>query len=986
MEYKKITLIIIANNNIEKCLDNISKQSYIKDIEIMFLYKKENEDNINNLKQKYNNLNINYIITEKNIFATIKKNENLITGFYISILNSEDTLTIDYYRTMCAKASEKNSDIVISNAILNYLDGGKAYLNLSEASLKELNGKNVLDEYFKMSTVSFLWNIYSNKIYTKELFFKAVNEIYKINNYIQNFYFFTIMFYYASKINIVENEMIFYSFEQNVFEATRKLLSNKNLDTNENLYLNTEQNFNYIEEFLNKNNINIDFSEFKEIYLKNETELKKDILQVVKTAWNDNLENLKKEIMSPNTQIVSFDIFDTLVLRPFWSPIDLFTFLNKEFRELSNIETGMDFSKIRVEAERSARTKLCNKPNIQDITLDQIYEEIKNITKIDEEIIKKLKAKEQELEIRFCTKRKTAKEIYDLAKYLNKKVICISDMYLPIDTIKKIVEKNGYNLEKIYLSSEIKLTKFTGDIYKYALDDLKIEGNKIVHIGDNYYSDYEQAKKQKINAMFLPKASDVFLNENITNALGMVFTKNIPMWQDTQNGLNFLGIRVMLALVANKYFDNPYKTFNNQTDFNADPNLIGYYALGMHLFGVTNWLIKDLIKENYDNIVFFARDGYWVMKAYEILKKCYIDAPEEKYLYISRRAIIPITINNRMDFFKLSELIDIYKYTPKTILKYIKNILSNLENLEEECKLNDIDCDKKFESKTEFNNYINLIIDKFYDKEKHTKIKKNLKQYFSKKFSQKTSAFDIGYSAKPELYLTKLCDKQIDTYFLNISNEEALQNSKLGGFNLKTYFENRPAITGVVRESLMSTADLSCIGYDFDENENVIPLFEERKEFYQERFVFDAMQNKAIEFIKDIVSIFKDDINELYYQKYYISLPHEMYINSPKQIDQEIFYGIYFEDSVGLGEKIPAIEEWNNELNAKNQKRTTELFNIELTKNLQKEIEDLNNKINKIQEEKDKIINEKESKLNEIYNSKKWKAFEKIDEFLGRKN
>ena len=54
MEYKKITLIIIANNNIEKCLENISKQSYIKDIEIMFLYKKENEDNINNLKQKYN--------------------------------------------------------------------------------------------------------------------------------------------------------------------------------------------------------------------------------------------------------------------------------------------------------------------------------------------------------------------------------------------------------------------------------------------------------------------------------------------------------------------------------------------------------------------------------------------------------------------------------------------------------------------------------------------------------------------------------------------------------------------------------------------------------------------------------------------------------------------------------------------------------------------------------------------------------------------
>ena len=120
----------------------------------------------------------------------------------------------------------------------------------------------------------------------------------------------------------------------------------------------------------------------------------------------------------------------------------------------------------------------------------------------------------------------------------------------------------------------------------------------------------------------------------------------------------------------------------------------------------------------------------------------------------------------------------------------------------------------------------------------------------------------------------------------------------------------------------MSTADASCIGYDFDSSGNVIPIFDEKEENYQKRFIFDAMQKKAMEFIEDITKTFKDDIEKMYYQKYYISLAHEMYVNSAKKIDQDVFYGIDFEDAVGLGENITAINEWNSELEKNNQKRT----------------------------------------------------------------
>ena len=188
------------------------------------------------------------------MFKAIKQNENLIEGKYVSILNSEDDITIDFYRTMAFKAVKNNADMVISNAILKYKDGGKAYLNLSEASLKELNGKDNLKEYLNLSTVSFLWNIFGNKIFTKELFIHTVDNVCEKEENVQNFYFFTVMLYYSKKVNIVKNEVLFYSFEENNFESARSILSNKEIKE-ENLYENTNKNFEYIDEFFKNNNI-----------------------------------------------------------------------------------------------------------------------------------------------------------------------------------------------------------------------------------------------------------------------------------------------------------------------------------------------------------------------------------------------------------------------------------------------------------------------------------------------------------------------------------------------------------------------------------------------------------------------------------------------------------------------------------------------------------------------------------------------------------
>lgn len=928
MQYKKLSVIIINNENTDECLENIKKQTYIDNIEITV---------INDLRE-INNLKIN--------------------GDFISIIDGKDTISIDYYRAMIDKAVEEQADIVMSNAVVHYDDGSKKILNLLESSLKEAKGKECIKAYLNQEGLSFLWSIFGNKMFSKNLLEKTLDNIQNKETQIEDFYFFAVMFYYANKLAYIKNDYLFYTV-------------NKKIEKDFNIKNKIINNFTYMIDFLKEKNIYEENEEkvnrWKKVYgnylgeelIEGYDDVKGDTLYKIKTIWNDNLEKIKIAIADKKTKIVSFSIFDTLVVKPFFWSTDLFTFLDTYFREISNIETGIDFSKLRVRAEEAIRQKLTKtNNNIQEITLEEIYEEIKEETEIEENIINKMLEREIELELRFCSERKTAKELYDLAMSLGKKIICISDTYLSKKVIKEILNKNGYHeISNIYLSSEHKNTKQTGDLYSYVINDLKIDPKELVHIGNSYCADYKNSIEKEINGYFFARAIDSFNDENFTRNLSNIFKKELPDWQNNSNGLNFIGIRCMLAIVANKYFDNPFRTFNNNTDFNADPNLIGYYALGMHLFGIAKWLLEDTRNKKYDKIVFMARDGYWTMKAYEILSKLYSDAPRSDYLYISRKALMPVTLRNKLDFYKLVELIDISKHTPKTILKYFKGILINTENIENEYTNRHMDANKKFESQYEFFDFINIILEKFYNKEEHTRQIKALKQYFLDIFEGKSCAFDIGYSAKPEMYLSKLCEKPIDTYFINISNEEAYKHAEIGKFDLNLYLNYRPTITGVTRESLMSIADPSCVGYKIEEDNKVTPIFDENVMTYQERFVFDAMQNSSIEFIKDVVNTFKKDIDLLYYQRYYISLPHEMYIHSPSKLDQEILNGISFEDSVGLGDKISAIDEWNREMKMKNQQRNEKLF----------------------------TIGSYEEELQKVYNSKRWRYMEKICKLFKRK-
>ena len=85
------------------------------------------------------------------------------------------------------------------------------------------------------------------------------------------------------------------------------------------------------------------------------------------------------------------------------------------------------------------------------------------------------------------------------------------------------------------------------------------------------------------------------------------------------------------------------------------------------------------------------------------------------------------------------------------------------------------------------------------------------------------------------------------------------------------------------------------------------------------------MQNASLEFIKDIINIFGKDIDMLYYQDYYISLPIMAYINSTNDKDKLPLFAVLFEDEIRTGSTSRMIDDMKVDLSGKNQQLLNDL-------------------------------------------------------------
>lgn len=313
--------------------------------------------------------------------------------------------------------------------------------------------------------------------------------------------------------------------------------------------------------------------------------------------------------------LASFDIFDTLICRGVEHPVDIFRIM--EISHPDKVPTG--FAELRERSERKSR-RLTSR---EDVTLDQIYEVLS--TELTGEFkASVIKDVEVETELLFSLPRKDG--IARLNKLRNDgfRVIGISDMYLPKSIIAAMLAKNGVVLDELYVSSELGVTKATGNMYRQVAI-LENQPLSWTHHGDNYRSDVANAIALGLRAVHTP-ITDFPLYHKGNSPVGM-----------TEG--------VVTALVRQLLYER-----------GGDISERTWFQIGAQHTGPLSILLCHLVRQTADrtgarNIFFLARDGYVLKRVYEILFPN--DARNLSYLAASRRMInFPLTVDDEASIFK----------------------------------------------------------------------------------------------------------------------------------------------------------------------------------------------------------------------------------------------------------------------------------------------------------------------------------------------
>ncbi len=223
--------------------------------------------------------------------------------------------------------------------------------------------------------------------------------------------------------------------------------------------------------------------------------MKESLKIILRILFGTDQKRLIDIIQKKDYKIISFDIFDTLIVRKVGKPEALFQYVQ---RMISDIDSN--FTEHRKEAERNIRNHL----EVEEVTLSDIYHEYQKMTACSRETADFLMNLEKKTEVEICFGNKDVMELFQQCIERKIKVVITSDMYLDKEIIKTILANAGCNeYQKLYLSSNENASKRTGNLFRLMLREQGVEANEVLHIGDNPFSDYLMPRLIGIRAILL---------------------------------------------------------------------------------------------------------------------------------------------------------------------------------------------------------------------------------------------------------------------------------------------------------------------------------------------------------------------------------------------------------------------------------------------------------------------------------------------------
>ena len=610
----------------------------------------------------------------------------------------------------------------------------------------------------------------------------------------------------------------------------------------------------------------------------------------------ENLEQIKNLMVSPEVKVISFDVFDTLLLRRIDAGEPFFRLLNRKFRELS--DSNSSFGRLRAEAESVLRRRVIRGEwDGEDFLLDDIYDCINKDYGIPSTMCDEMKAEEEFLEHKVSCVRKSGKELYDFALTTGKRVIVTSDMYLSAACVESLLKQAGYGgFDGIFVSSECGLRKITGHLYEYVADKTGAEPGEILHIGDNRSSDIEDAEKAGLRTAWLPSVQDAYMKQGCAHQPEMM-CRDLVNWQAC---LSETGVSIARKMAANMYFDDPFRSFIPGSDYNRDPYFAGYAALGPHVLGLVRWLCDGIKRDGAKKMIFLARDGYLPMQVYNMVRAYHPDLPPAQYLHTSRIALLPVIMGEPVDLYQIP--VDKTYHTPEEMLKRLEFCVADdaREKMQAGGRNRNYKNGETFDADS-FRGFISDFIACGYDAAKHEARKKIVSDYLlhgETAVEDGCAIFDSGYSGRIASAVAEATGKDIYVYYIHSDGVGSFMNEARGDIKIETFLDFSPYMESTLREYAYLEPKASCIGY----TPELEPVFDCGPDAgYLD--TAEKLQQGALDFVRDFLETFTGYEKETDCRGLSAAIPFEAFLRYCSEEDRHMFDGVMIDDELWGGRR-----------------------------------------------------------------------------------
>jgi len=337
--------------------------------------------------------------------------------------------------------------------------------------------------------------------------------------------------------------------------------------------------------------------------------------------------------------VYSFDVFDTLLRRRI-DPPGLIKALAAEYLSTRLAQHEIHISPVVILAQRNRCEQLLlqqalSKGRDADYCLDDVMagtlEAIKADSTVDSrEIVKH----EIGLEKKAAQAMPGAVEVLSYLKAIGKRVICISDSYLSVSQMSSILEYHGFlqYMGKLYVSSDVGKRKSTGRLFQYVIDK---EDKKIVHIGDNYDSDYVIPKKLGLKAFWFHSNKEQRRKKELRELF------------DSENKMDYVSTII-----------------SSPVGYKSELQRVGYEVLGPALTVFVHNVAEQASNDKVEALFFLARDGYAMKKIYETLQcTIYVKSalPPGRYMCLGR---LPVRLAS-LDGLSYQDILKVYGYVAR---------------------------------------------------------------------------------------------------------------------------------------------------------------------------------------------------------------------------------------------------------------------------------------------------------------------------------